>query len=301
MPVLPILFALAIAFTGPATSHDDGAPPLESSMIRIDQHLWTGRAPEQAGELDALAELGVRTLISVDAARPNLKTAGMLGMRYVHIPLGYGRIDPLDAVRLARAVRDLPGPIYLHCHHGRHRGPVAAVVAQAALGRLATDQGKLILEQAGTSRDYPGLIQSAAQATRLDTKLIDAVRDVDLPHAATVKPMASGMAELDRAFLALKRAQTAPHAATLTDHFRSLADIRSSSAMRRGLLRSAAWSTQLETAIEQDDELETRRLMDLIATACRDCHQNRRDRISLPKKVRGDQETRARAPDPKNP
>ena len=29
---------------------------------------------------------------------------------------------------LARAARTLPGPIFVHCHHGMHRGPAAAAV-----------------------------------------------------------------------------------------------------------------------------------------------------------------------------
>ena len=301
MPTLPIILALALTIFGPSPVADENATPLDSSIIRLDAHLWTGRAPEQPGELDALAELGVRTLISVDAAQPKLDPAGPLGMRYVHIPLGYGRIAPRDAARLARAVRDLPGPIYLHCHHGRHRGPVAAVVAQVGLGRLAIDDGGLILKQAGTSREYPGLMHSATHASLIDAEVIDAVSEKDLPQAATVKPMASGMAELDRAFLDLKREKTATHAATLTDHFQSLADLRSSSTMRRALLRSAQWSTELETAISHNDEVETTRLLDLIGTACSDCHRSRRDRINRPVKPSDDQETRATATDRKNP
>ena len=81
------------------------------------------------GGFGYLQEQGVRTIISVDAAEPDVALAEAFGMRYVHIPIGYGAVDAKTKLKLTRAVRDLPRPIYVHCHHGKHRGPTAAALA----------------------------------------------------------------------------------------------------------------------------------------------------------------------------
>jgi protein tyrosine/serine phosphatase len=65
------------------------------------------------------------------------------------------------AAELAKAVRDLPGPIYIHCHHGKHRSPAAAAVACVAAGLLAPERAPAVLKEAGTSPNYRGLFASA--------------------------------------------------------------------------------------------------------------------------------------------
>jgi protein tyrosine/serine phosphatase len=54
---------------------------------------------------------------------------------------------------LAKADRELAGPIYLHCHHGKHRSPAAAVVACVTAGLILPHAALPILRTAGTSED----------------------------------------------------------------------------------------------------------------------------------------------------
>src|SRR5262249_21685483 len=79
--------------------------------------LFTGAQPEGAAGFDALREMGVRTIVSVDGARPDVAAAAARGMRYVHIPVTYAEVTTEQRLEIARAIRDLPGPVYLHCHH----------------------------------------------------------------------------------------------------------------------------------------------------------------------------------------
>ena len=71
----------------------------------------------------------MQTVISVDGAKPDLEAARKHGLRYVHLPHGYDGVPAPRGDELAIALRTLEGPIYVHCHHGKHRSPAAAGVA----------------------------------------------------------------------------------------------------------------------------------------------------------------------------
>ena len=135
-------------------------------VVVVSQGLFTGPSPEH--DLHALSSHGIKTVISVDAARPNVQAAEKLGMRYVHLPQGYDGIDAIAQRRLAKAIRDLPGPIYVHCHRGRHRGPAAVAVSIVSLGRAEPVKAMEILRVAGTSRNYPGLYDAVLRARPLE-------------------------------------------------------------------------------------------------------------------------------------
>src|SRR5262245_58106552 len=104
------------------------------NAYQIHAKVISGGLPEGDTAFQELADLGVKTIISVDGATPDIETAKKHGLRYVHLPHGYDGIPRSRANELAKAVRDLPGPIYIHCHHGKHRSPAAATVACVAAG-----------------------------------------------------------------------------------------------------------------------------------------------------------------------
>lgn len=115
----------------------------------------------------------MRTVISVDGAKPDVKLAKKYGIRYVHLPHGYDGIQEQRAREPARAVRDLEGPIFIHCHHGKHRSPAAATTACIAVGLIAPENGLSNLKAAGTSESDRGLYQSVQEAHPLDKALLD--------------------------------------------------------------------------------------------------------------------------------
>src|SRR5262245_19282512 len=141
--------------------------------------------------------MDVRTVISVDGARPDVELARKHGLRYVHLPIGYDGVPQAQALRIARAVRDLPGPVYLHCHHGRHRGPAAAAVALLCLEQTCSVEAALaFLKRAGTDSRYVGLYAAPKALRRPTAAELDRV-PAEFPEVAEVTALAHLMVEVD--------------------------------------------------------------------------------------------------------
>src|SRR5688572_4221378 len=51
--------------------------------------VLTGSGPRGGASFKELAAQGVRTVISVDGAKPDVVAAREHGLRYVHLPIGY--------------------------------------------------------------------------------------------------------------------------------------------------------------------------------------------------------------------
>src|SRR5262249_10275117 len=107
------------------------APGIENAF-RLSPRLLSGGQPEGEMGFETLKRLGVKTVISVDGSQPDVEAARRNGLRYVHLPVGYDGIPRDQAILLVAAIRDLPGPVFVHCHHGKHRGPAAAAVCALA-------------------------------------------------------------------------------------------------------------------------------------------------------------------------
>jgi protein tyrosine phosphatase (PTP) superfamily phosphohydrolase (DUF442 family) len=134
------------------------APGLHN-LFRVSDRIYSGSSPEGAVGFDSLAQLGIKTIVSVDGAKPDVESAARHGMEYVHLPFGYDGIPRDRVLALAKLVAVRPGPLYVHCHHGLHRGPVAVAVMQLCnQPAWDADAAEMWLQQAGTSPQYPGLI-----------------------------------------------------------------------------------------------------------------------------------------------
>jgi hypothetical protein len=141
--------------------------------------------------------LGIKTIVSVDGARPDAARAKKFGMRYVHLPIGYDGISQDQAMKLARAVRDLDGPIYIHCHHGKHRSPAAAAAIQICLDDKCTvAQAVDIMKRAGTDPRYKGLFAGPREIRRPTPAELAEVK-VELREAAPIAAVAEMMVRID--------------------------------------------------------------------------------------------------------
>jgi len=172
------------------------------NSYRLHERVISGGLPDEPS-FQALKELGVKTVISVDGARPDVALAKKYGMRYVHLPHGYDGIPEVRVKELAKAVRDLEGPIFIHCHHGKHRSPSAAATACIAAGLIQPESGWMILKAAGTSENYRGLHQSVQEAHPIDKSLLNAL-NVEFKETADVLPMAEAMVEMEKNYESLK-------------------------------------------------------------------------------------------------
>jgi protein tyrosine phosphatase (PTP) superfamily phosphohydrolase (DUF442 family) len=267
------------------------------NAFRLSERLYSGGSPEGDTGFAALQQVGVRTIISVDGANPDVDTAHRHGLRYVHLPVGYDGIPRERALQLARAVRDLPGPIYVHCHHGKHRGPAAAAAIMLCLDEsFTTDAAEAWLKQAGTDPHYTGLIGLPATLQRPAPGELDNV-SADFPEVAPVGPLAETMVQIDERWDHLKALRNAtwqapaghadldaPHEASqLVEQFRELArspELKGRPADFRALLDDAtARAETLEKCLRQStfdgDALEA--AFRASAAACTRCHERFRD------------------------
>src|SRR5947209_1446199 len=78
------------------------APGL-NNVYRLTDQLFSGSSPEGDEGFRSLRKLGVKTVLSVDGAKPDVARAHAYGLRYVHLPVGYDGISREQALRIARA------------------------------------------------------------------------------------------------------------------------------------------------------------------------------------------------------
>jgi protein tyrosine phosphatase (PTP) superfamily phosphohydrolase (DUF442 family) len=178
------------------------------NLYAIHPRVWSGSSPEGDPDFQALAGLGVKTVISVDGASPDVVAAGRHGLRYVHLPIGYDGIGPAPALRLAQAATVLPGPFYVHCHHGQHRGPAAAAVVARTLEVWTDGQVKAWLQTAGTSTNYPGLYRDAVGFRRPTRRELQADSG-SFPSRAMVPDLVTTMVRVDGLLEDLKAVRSA--------------------------------------------------------------------------------------------
>lgn len=286
------------AAAAPAPAHaDHSTPHVIHNMHQVTERLYSGAVPEGDAAFDELASLGVKTIISVDGATPDVARADARGMRYVHVPITYATVTPEQQREIARAMRDLDGPVFMHCHHGRHRGPAAAAAASIALGELSPEEGVAFMKRAGTADNYVGLYACVSSATVLAKSDIDAA-PADFSPVRKPSGLVAAMVEVDIAFENLKLIRVAgwktpadhpdlvpaAEAGRLVDHFRfSLEDPKCS---RLG----GDYIKQMEQAITQASDLEEKFVnnasaaelavaYELVNTSCKACHTAYRDRI----------------------
>lgn len=175
------------------------------NFMRLSDRVLSGSEPENEESFSALAAMGVTTIVSVDGAIPAVESARKHGLQYVHIPFGYDAI-PLEAqYQLIRVLRDTTGPIYFHCHHGKHRGPAGAAIVCQAEGTADKRRALQILTEAGTGRDYAGLWRDVEQfqMPSEETKL------PELFEVAEIRSLTAAMAQISRSFDAVSAFQKA--------------------------------------------------------------------------------------------
>lgn len=209
---LPLLAVLVSAAPGAPSDQSAPFPPLDEPTLhnahRVTDKVMSGAAPEGETAFKALHRLGVKTIISVDGAKPDVEMARKYGLRYVHLPIGYDDVAAEEGKAIAKAIDELDGPIYIHCHHGKHRSAAAVAVACVMNGRLEPGQAETVLRTFGTGQDYKGLWASARTARPMGVEALRAIK-VNYREQARIPPLADAMVAIDKTFDHLKVAQKA--------------------------------------------------------------------------------------------
>ena len=165
------------------------------AVFRVTPRLFSGAQPEGDAAFAELATLGIRTVVSVDGTQPDVAAARRHGLRYVHLPIGYDGISIERGSQLVKAISEMPAPLFVHCHHGQHRGPAAVAVMAVAHEGWSTDTALAWLGRAGTSTNYAGLYRAVREFRCPDAATIAQIGK--LPETTPASPLVEAMLDLD--------------------------------------------------------------------------------------------------------
>ncbi len=305
------LSALVVACGSPAIGHGGAETPADESVATVtyDEHgepvglhryrRWSerigqGAQPKGAEAFQNIAGLGYRVVLSVDGARPDLENATAAGLRYVHIPIGYHGVASDEALRIVKAVESAEGPVYVHCHHGKHRGPTGAIIARIGVEGLGTDQALSDLAESGCSPKYSGLYRDVGAFRAPSADALAAV-SADLPSFVPPPEMAGAMVAISFSFENLKESRDAewatppgnpdvdpPHEARmLWEHARETARLDESREYGERFLslltETETAAIALEASLRAGDKDGAETAYGRIKSACSSCHSDYRN------------------------
>lgn len=268
------------------------------NVVAYSEGFLSGSVPEGDAGFDTLADMGVKTIISVDGAEPDVELAKARGMRYIHLPIGYNGFDEQRKLELVRATRDAmqDGPVYVHCHHGKHRSAGAAGTVAVSLGWGRPDQMIERMKVSGTAPNYKGLYACTSNAATLGESVIDAV-PADFPEVSRPTSFVKGMVEIDDAMEHLKAIEKASwnmptdhpdlvpvaEAGRMADLFRVLSEgdrVKGNPPEFAMMMQQGGSSAQALEDMLAADALDARHLSEQfkrINASCKDCHVKYRD------------------------
>jgi hypothetical protein len=203
-------------------------------------------------------------------------------------------------LRLAKEIHDLPKPIYIHCHHGKHRGPAAAAIAHLCLDERCTiDTVIAEMRRAGTDPHYRGLYAAPKTFRRPSPEELARV-PAEFPEVAPVAALAELMVGIDERWENLKEVRTAgwktppgkpdidpPHEALqLGEHYREAGRLRPvrehPEEFRRRLADAERGAKELEGVLRTmkstgGDAAVAEKAFRQANAACSQCHAKYRD------------------------
>jgi len=121
-----IILSVVLGLMPAAARADDSQTSLRiDNFQKVSAQLWRGAAPSDDGMKD-LASAGVKTVIDLrmngSGCDKESRTAKKLGIKYVHIPLGYSA-PPVDKInQVLKLMTDQQNqPVFVHCRQGADR------------------------------------------------------------------------------------------------------------------------------------------------------------------------------------
>jgi len=168
------------------------------NVFHLSDDIISGSEPHGDAAMKRIAEMGVKTLLSVDGKVPDAAAAQRYGMRYVHVPIQYSGVTDAEIADIAKTFRELPGPFYVHCFHGKHRGPAGAAVGRIVLDGASREEALAEMRQwCGTSPKYEGLYRDIA-TRRMPSAAETAAIAFDFPAAHRFEGTREAMIEMAR-------------------------------------------------------------------------------------------------------
>lgn len=280
--------------TAPSPSHVPTPVDVEGvhNAFWLGPGIMSGSQPEGEVAFESLAQHGIRTLVSVDGAAPDAEAAERHGIRTVHLPIGYDGIPRDRQLELLRVAQDLEGPIFVHCHHGKHRGPAAASIIAVGDQGWTGDEAVAAMQSMGTAPEYAGLYACVAAFAPPSTSELERA-DASFPARTPVSDMAEAMVHVDERWESLKLAKATgwkaipdhpdidpPHEALmLKETFREIA--RADGQWPAGFVeeseRMEKAAADLEAAIRAGNVEAANAAFGAGAASCKACHVDYRN------------------------
>lgn len=258
-------------------------------LYRVSETLYSGGQPKNEEAFVQLKRLGIRTIVNVDGAQPDLELAKKYGLTYVHIPIGYDSVPVEASASMAKALKSNDGPFYIHCHHGRHRGPAMAAIAVQLETDCGPEGGLDVMRHTGTSADYDGLWRDVREFTRAKVEGMDP----ELFEAVPVGTLATEMAAMDRIWDRIKWCEEvgwqtpedhpdvapAHEALMLNERLRELVRLENEfdDDVLQGLHAAENSAKRLHEALKGGDTDTANEHFALLRKGCKSCHATHRD------------------------
>ncbi|MEI6234506.1 MAG: hypothetical protein WCT04_15745 [Planctomycetota bacterium] len=266
------------------------------NVRKVTDKILAGARPEEEETFKALSELGVKTIISLDGAKPNLEVAEKYGMRYVHLPITYAQVTEQQGKEIAKALMEMPGKIYAHCPQGINRSAAAVATACVVNRTFTLEQAQRLLKAFGTSKNYKGLVTSVEKAQAAKPGELESMK-VEFVSSKKVPELADAMVGMDHNWENLVREQKAKWGAPpdhpsldpavdsreLYAHYfelKNLASIKNKPADFHTTLHTGTLATQALAEILRVKPVDTQ-LADAaharVKQSCQECHKAHRD------------------------
>lgn len=174
------------------------------NVFELSENIVSGSEPHGEAAFEILRSKGIRTILSVDGKVPDAAMAAEYGMNYVHVPIQYKGVTDVEVAEIAKTFREQEGPFYVHCFHGKHRGPAAAAIGRLVLDGISRETAMAEMRQwCGTADSYEGLYDTIAHAPVPSAQQTSAM-DWDFPAASPLEGVGGAMVEINRAHDHLK-------------------------------------------------------------------------------------------------
>ncbi|WP_417850713.1 hypothetical protein [Thalassoglobus sp.] len=229
---------------------------------QVNKLLFSGAQPEGEEDFAALQKYGVKTIVCVDGTTPRVELARKYGLRYVHIPLPYSGIPRDSARKLAKVVEECESPIFVHCHHGLHRGPAAAAICGIAQKEMTSKTAIKFLKEVGTDPKYVGLFRDVGNYRLLSPSEDAKLPQVELVEIAPVDELSDIMTRIEEHF-GIVEAQLesvtpnqqliVEHSVAMSEEFKESARLKKlSEKLRTKFIEASKTSATLATDGEQE-------------------------------------------------
>ena len=289
-----VVFCVGEGIVEAADPHPVQIPGVTNAFCATGQIL-SGSEPRGERTFAALRRMDVAVVVSVDGKKPDIHAAKRQGLRYVHLPVGYDGISPERKAQLAQATRLLEKgeKIFLHCHHGKHRGPAAVAILGRATAAWSAEEAEEWLETAGTAKEYEGLFRAVSDWKPIEEwKVAEAS---DLPAITETPGVVASMVAMDQHLDALKAIRKegwqSPHDASnvsaaqmatlLWESFRETARLPETPERpdnyRKMLEEGEAAAKSLRTAIQSGKPSRMNEALALVRRSCVSCHKRYRN------------------------